>query len=112
MGKVRGVEEFLILDNDAEDIVVGVFWYQRVTNGGRNDPNIRILDMRDFGVFMQNPILENGLDDAPKDSLMDNPNVDVYPESTLKAWEQCHFNLYFPKLDHLKAIVREHGKTL
>ena len=38
MGKVRGAEEFLILDNDAEDMVMGVYWYQRVTNGGSNDP--------------------------------------------------------------------------
>jgi len=38
--------------------------------------------------------------------------VKVYPEPTLEAWKQCHFNLDFPKLDHLKAIVREHGKTL
>jgi len=29
MGKVRGVEEFLVLDNDAEDIYgYGVHWYQ------------------------------------------------------------------------------------
>ena len=33
MGKVQGVEEFLVLDNDAEDIVMGVYWFQRVTNG-------------------------------------------------------------------------------
>ena len=59
MGKVRGVEEFLVLDNDAEDMVMGVYWFQRVTNGGSNDPNIRILDMKNFGVFMQNP-LEKG----------------------------------------------------
>ena len=26
MGKVRGVEEFLVLDNDAEDLVMGVYW--------------------------------------------------------------------------------------
>ena len=25
MGKVRGVEEFLFLDNDAEDMVMGVY---------------------------------------------------------------------------------------
>ena len=99
------------MDNDAEDMVMGVYWYQRVTNGGENDPNIRILDMRNFGVFMQNP-LENGSDDAPEDALMDNANVDVYPEAISEAWEQCHFNLAFPKLDHLKAIVREHGRTL
>ena len=92
MGKVRGVEEFLILDNDAEDMVMALYWYQRVTNGGENDPNIRILDKKNFGVFTQNPF-ENGSDDAPEDALMDNVNVNVYPESTLEAWEQCHFNL-------------------
>ena len=58
MGKVGGVEEFLVLDNDAEYMVMGVYWYQRVTNGGSNDPNIRILDIKNFGVFMPNP-LEN-----------------------------------------------------
>jgi hypothetical protein len=74
------------LDNDAKDMVMGVYWYHRVTNGGENDPNIRILDMRKFGVFMQNP-LENGLNEAPEDALisMDNANVDVYPEPTLEA---------------------------
>ena len=60
---------------------------------------------------MQNP-LENGLDDAPEDALMDNANVDIYPEPILEAWERCHFNLDFPKMDHLKAIVREHARTL
>ena len=63
--------------------------------------------MRNFGIFMQNP-LENGSDDAPEDAFMDNDNVDVYPESTLEAWEQCHLKLDFPKLDHLKAIVQKH----
>ena len=60
--------------------------------------------MKNFGLFMQNP-LENGSGDAPEDALMDKANVDVYSESTLEAWEQCHFNLIFPKLYHLKAIV-------
>ena len=66
MGEVRGVEEFLVLDNDAEDMVMGVYWFQRVTNGGGNDPNVQILDMKNFGVFMPYP-LENGSDDAPED---------------------------------------------
>ena len=57
---------------------MGIYWYQRVTNG---------LDIKNFGVFMQNP-LEYGSDDALEDALMDNANVDVYPESTLEAWEK------------------------
>ena len=83
-----------MLNND--DIVMGVYWYQRETNGGANNPNIRILDLKNFGLFMQNS-LENGLDGAPEDVPMDNANVDVYPDPTLEAWEQCHFNLDFPK---------------
>ena len=67
MGKVRGLGEFLILDNDVEDIIIGIYWYQRVTNGGANDPNIRMMDMQNFGVFMENPL--NGSDDAPEDAL-------------------------------------------
>ena len=59
--------------------------------------------MKNFGVFMQNS-LENGSDGAT-DSLTANANVDVYPEQTLETCEQCHLNLDFPKLDHLKAIV-------
>ena len=43
-------------------------------NGGGNDPNIRILDMKSFGVFMKNS-LENGPDDAPEGSLMANVNL-------------------------------------
>ena len=35
---------------------------------------------------MKNP-LEKGSDDAPKDSLMTDDNVDVNPERTLEAWE-------------------------
>ena len=67
--------------------------------------------MKKFGVFLANP-LENGSDNIPEDSLISNVKVDVYPERTLEAWEECHFNLDFPKLDHLKAIVQEHGRTL
>ena len=40
--------------------------------------------MKNFGVFMQNP-LENGSDEAPEDTLIDNANMDVYPEPTLEA---------------------------
>jgi len=66
------------------------------------------LDMKNFGVFLSNPLENGDADDTPEDSQMSNANVDVYPERTL---EQCHFNLDFPKLDHLKAIVQEHGKS-
>jgi len=92
-------------------MVMGVYWYQKVTNEGSNDPNIRILDMKNFGVFMPNP-LENWSDNAPEDAVMDNANVDVYPEPISEAWEKCHFILDFPKLDNLKEIVFEHGRTL
>jgi hypothetical protein len=44
-------------------------------NGGSNGQNIWILDMKNFGVFMPNP-LENGSDDAPEDALMDNANIE------------------------------------
>ena len=64
---------------------MGVYWCQRVTNGGSNDANIWISDMKNFGVFMPNP-LENGSDDAPEDALIDNANVDVYPEPISEAW--------------------------
>ena len=50
-----------------------------------NDPNIRILDMKNFGVFLANR-LENGPDDAPENSLLSNADVDVYPKRTLEAW--------------------------
>ena len=48
---------------------------------------IRILDMKNFGVFMPNT-LEKVSDDAPEDSLMSDYNVDVYLEQTLEAWEE------------------------
>ena len=46
MDKVPGQVEFLILGNDAEDIVMVVHWYQKVTNGVGNNSNIRISDMK------------------------------------------------------------------
>ena len=55
MGKVRGLEEILILVHDTEDIFGGL-----LANGGKNDPNMRILDMTNFGLFMQNPLLTVG----------------------------------------------------
>ena len=51
---------------------------------------------------MQNP-LKNGSDDGPEDALMADANVDVNLGSILEAWEQCRFNLDFPKLDHARA---------
>ena len=60
---------------------------------------------------MRNP-LENGSDDATEDSLMANANVDVYPEPILKAWEKCHFNLDFPKLDHKQMLTEKNLASL
>ena len=57
-------------------------------------PNIQI-----FGYFCQT-LLKMRQEDAPEDALMCNANIDVYSERNLEFWEQCHFNLDFPKLDH------------
>ena len=55
---------------------------------------------------MCKPLLKMGLMTL-EDSLMANANVIVYPDVTLEAWEKCHFNLNFPKLDHLKESMTE-----
>jgi len=69
-------KDFLILDNDAEDMVMEVHRYQRVTGGGANEPNIRISDMKNYGVFLENP-LKNGSYDAVEDALLTNSNLNV-----------------------------------
>jgi hypothetical protein len=43
---------------------------------------------------------------------MATSEMEVFPEYTREAWEQCMFNPDFPELERLIGMVRNHGKTL
>ena len=110
MGCITATHEFLILDDDTEDMVMGVAWHKSIV-GGVLGEGTRIVDLDTFGIALPNP-LQNGSDDAPEDQLLEESTLDMFPEPSEENWQQCHFNPYFPQLDRLKDIVKEHGATL
>jgi len=58
-----------------QKIWLWLHWYQRVTVPGVNETNIRILNMKNYGVFLAY-LLENGSDEAVNDTLLSNSNVE------------------------------------
>jgi hypothetical protein len=110
MGKVASVQEFLVLEEDAEDMVMGVHWHNELVGGHRANLT-RIVDLDTFGVSVPNP-LDSAQDEAPEYEMFEDSNVESYPTYINEDWEQCQFNHNFPKLDRLKEIVRTHGEHL
>jgi hypothetical protein len=110
MGRRGSVQEFLILDEDSENLVIGVHWHQSLF-GGNSTQMVRMVNIDTFGVQMWNP-LDTAQDEAPEDSLMDTSTLEVFPEPSGEAWENCYLNPDFPQLDRLRNIVRTHGKVL
>jgi hypothetical protein len=110
MGKVASVQEFLVLEEDAEDMVMGVHWHNELVGGHRANLT-RIVDLDTFGVSVPNP-LDSAQDEAPEYEMFEDSNVESYPIYINEDWEQCQFNHNFPKLDRLKEIVRTHGEHL
>jgi hypothetical protein len=79
--------------------------------GGNTTNMVRIANIDTFGVLVWNP-LNMAQDEAPEDSLMETSTLEVFPEPSGEAWENCTFNPDFPKLDRLKEIVKNHGSIL
>ena len=48
-------QEFVVLDNDVEDLVMGVHWFHSIHNGAQDD-HIKILDAIIRGLIIENPI--------------------------------------------------------
>ena len=64
-GYVNSEQEFLILDQDGEDLVVGVIWFNSVMTAER-DQITEIVDIRGFGIPEEVPI-EFSQDIVPED---------------------------------------------
>jgi len=71
----------MVLDNDVQDIVMGVQWYNSILSGSP-DAHIEILDAKIRGLTYGNPI-EFGQDLAPDDDLLENSNIGCFPDRIL-----------------------------
>ena len=100
-------QEFLILNQDGEDLVMGIIWFDSVMTAKRSKIT-KIVDIRGFGIQIEVPI-EFSQNVAPKDELLENSNSDAYPSQVSEPWEMCTFNHKFPELERLKSIVKSHG---
>ena len=77
----------------------------------KRDQITEIVDIRGFGIPEQVPI-EFSQDIAPKDDLLENSDLDVFPSQVSEPWGLCTFNPEFPQLERLKDIVKAHGSIL
>ena len=110
MGNFLSGQDFLVLDDDVEDMVMGVQWYNSVLKGSPTD-HIKILDAKIRGLTYENPI-KFGQYLAPEDDLLENSTIGVFPDLNLEPWESFHFNPDFPDLNRLKHTVRYHGSVI
>jgi hypothetical protein len=103
-------QEFLILDDDSEDMVMGVGWHRALVEGPRAGV-VRIQDVDEDARFSVRA-LKTERDNAPEDQLLQDSELEVFPERSEENWEMCHFSADFPHLERLKNIVRDHGSIL
>ena len=75
LGNFHSDQDFLILDQDSEDLVMEVQWHNYI--------------FRDFcarGIIIENPI-DLGQDLAPDDDLLEGSTIGVFSDLNLEAWE-------------------------
>jgi hypothetical protein len=104
------IQEFLVMDHDGENVVMGVQWHTTLVGGHRAGIS-RIVDVDTVVVPTPNP-LDLNQDEAPEDFLLDTSKLEFFPKAIQEGMEQCHFNEDFPKLDKLKEIIANHGSVL
>jgi hypothetical protein len=80
--------------------------------GGYRTDMTRLVDIDTHGFSLPNIPLDMSQDLPPEDDLMGQSTVEVFPEPSGEAWENCYLNPDFPQLDRLRDIVRTHGKVL
>ena len=101
-GTFYSEQEFLILDQDGEDLVVGVIWFNSIMTAKRNQIT-KIVDIRDFGIPEEVPI-EFNQEIASEDELLENSDLDTFPSQVSEPWELCTFNPEFPELECLQSM--------
>ena len=70
-------QDFLVLDDNVEDVVMGVQWYNSVLQGSPAD-HIKILDAKIRGLTYENHI-EFGQYLAPEDDLLKTFTIGCFP---------------------------------
>ena len=73
MGNKTSIQDFLILDNDAESLVMGVQWYTSLV-GEQCGDSVRIVIIDTFGTNLSNP-LESAEDKAVEDKFLDDATI-------------------------------------
>ena len=73
-------QDFLVLDDDADDMVMEIQWYNSVLSGFPTD-HFKILDAKIRGLTHENPIESL----APEDDLLENSNIECFPDLNLEA---------------------------
>ena len=80
-GTFHSEQEFLILDQDGKDLVMGVIWFNSVMTAKRSQIT-KIVDNWGFGIPEEVPI-EFSPDIAPEDDLLENSDLDVFPSQVV-----------------------------
>jgi len=75
---------------------MGVIWFNSVMTAKRSEIT-KIVDIRGFGIPEEVPI-ELSQDVAPEDELLENSDLDAYPNEVSEPWEMCTLNSEFPEL--------------
>ena len=90
------IQDFLILENDGEALVMGVQWHTSLVKEQCGD-SVRMVNIDTFGTKLSNP-LESAEDKAEEDNLLEDSTIEVYPESKIEGREphnQCFSTLIF-----------------
>ena len=90
MGIKTSVQEFLILENYAGALVMGVQWHTSLV-GEQCGDSVRMVNIDTFVTKLSNP-LESIEDNAEEDKLLDDSTFEVYPGSKTEELElhnQC-----------------------
>ena len=76
LGNFHSDQDFLILDQDSEDLVMGVQWYNYIF---REPHHVRtkIVDIRARGLMIENPI-NMGQHLAPEDDILEGSTIGVF----------------------------------
>ena len=97
IGIKTSIKEFLILEHDKEPLVMGVQWHSSLVGENCSD-STRLVNIWIHLVTRWANALDAIEDKAEEDQILDNANLDVYPEAVVEepeAYNQCVLTLVF-----------------
>ena len=94
MGSFYSEQEFLILDQDGEDLVLGIIWFNSVMIAKRSEIT-KIVNIRGFGIPEEvlfvccccSVPIDFSQHIAPQDDSLENSDWDVFPSQVSEPWE-------------------------